>query len=40
MLMFAVEALKIKYKPGYNSNSRHQKKKKKKSIKLLVEDFS
>ena len=38
MLMFAVEALKIKYKPGYNI--RHQKKKKKKSIKLLVEDFS
>ena len=36
--MFAVEALKIKYKPGYNN--RHQKKKKKKSIKLVVEDFS
>ena len=38
ILMFAVEALKIKYKPGYNN--RHQKKKKKKSIKLVVEDFS
>ena len=38
ILMFAVEALKIKYKPSYNS--RHQKKKKKKSIKLVVEDFS
>ena len=38
MLMFAVEALKTKYKPGYNI--RQQKKKKKKSIKLLVEDFS
>ena len=37
ILMFAVEALKTKYKPGYH---RHQKKKKKKSIKLVVEDFS
>ena len=37
ILMFAVEALKTKYKPGYH---RHLKKKKKKSIKLVVEDFS
>ena len=40
MLMFAVEALKIKYKPGPVYNNRHTKKKKKKSIKLLIEDFS
>jgi len=39
ILMFAVEALKIKNKPG-SYNVRQPKKKKKKSIKLLIEDFS